>query len=293
MATAVSEIARNAFRYAGGGRVEFAVEGQTPPQILLVRVSDEGPGIANLSSILAGQYRSTTGMGIGIMGTRRLMDAFDIESAPGRAPRSRCGSSCRAPRRWSRRASVAALVDALARERADDPVVGDGAAEPGAAAGAGRAAPPPERAGRAQQRAGGHQPRRGGALRRARREGRPPAAGRRDEVAVPVQHEPRVPHAAELDPGAEPAAARPAGRPADRRAGEADLLHAQGGPGPLRAGQRPARPRQGRGRQGGGAAGRVRRRAPVRRAARHAAPAAGPPIAESRLRGCRRAADRS
>jgi hypothetical protein len=39
------------------------VEGQTPPQILLVRVSDEGPGIANLSSILAGQYRSTTGMG--------------------------------------------------------------------------------------------------------------------------------------------------------------------------------------------------------------------------------------
>ena len=43
---------------------------------------DEGPGIANLSSILAGQYRSTTGMGIGIMGTRRLMDAFDIESAP-------------------------------------------------------------------------------------------------------------------------------------------------------------------------------------------------------------------
>ena len=84
LATAVSEIARNAFRYAGGGRVEFAVEGQTPPQILLVRVSDEGPGIANLSSILAGQYRSTTGMGLGIMGTRRLMDAFDIESAPGR-----------------------------------------------------------------------------------------------------------------------------------------------------------------------------------------------------------------
>ena len=84
LATAVSEIARNAFRYAGGGRVEFSVEGQTPPQILLIRVTDEGPGIANLSSVLSGQYRSTTGMGIGIMGTRRLMDAFDIESAPGR-----------------------------------------------------------------------------------------------------------------------------------------------------------------------------------------------------------------
>src|SRR5215470_18895175 len=84
LATAVSEIARNAFRYARGGRVEFSVEGQTAPQILLVRVTDEGPGIANLSTVLSGQYRSTTGMGIGIMGTRRLMDAFDIESTPGR-----------------------------------------------------------------------------------------------------------------------------------------------------------------------------------------------------------------
>src|SRR5262245_22124483 len=122
LATAVSEIARNAFRYARGGRVEFSVEGQTAPQILLVRVSDEGPGIADLSTVLSGRYRSTTGMGIGIMGTRRLMDAFDIESAADRGttvslrkllPRS---SSLVTP------ASVATLVAALARERADDPV---------------------------------------------------------------------------------------------------------------------------------------------------------------------------
>jgi signal transduction histidine kinase len=122
LATAVSEIARNAFRYAGGGRVEFAVEGQTPPQILLVRVSDEGPGIANLSSILAGQYRSTTGMGIGIMGTRRLMDAFDIESAPGRGTTVSLRKLLPRATPLVTRASVAALVDALARERADDPV---------------------------------------------------------------------------------------------------------------------------------------------------------------------------
>jgi signal transduction histidine kinase/CheY-like chemotaxis protein len=122
LATAVSEIARNAVRYGGGGRVEFSVEGQTPPQILLVRVSDEGPGIANLSSVLSGQYRSTTGMGIGIMGTRRLMDAFDIESAPGRGTTV---SLRKLLPRWSplvTRASVAALVATLARERADDPV---------------------------------------------------------------------------------------------------------------------------------------------------------------------------
>jgi signal transduction histidine kinase/CheY-like chemotaxis protein len=122
LATAVSEIARNAFRYAGGGRVEFAVEGQTPPQILLVRVSDEGPGIANLSSILAGQYRSTTGMGIGIMGTRRLMDAFDIESVPGQGTTVSLRKLLPRATPLVTRASVAALMATLARERADDPV---------------------------------------------------------------------------------------------------------------------------------------------------------------------------
>jgi signal transduction histidine kinase/CheY-like chemotaxis protein len=84
IATAVSEIGRNAFTYAGGGTVEFVVEGQTPPQVLLVRVSDTGRGIADLQRILDGEYQSTTGMGLGIVGTRRLMDQFHIESAPGR-----------------------------------------------------------------------------------------------------------------------------------------------------------------------------------------------------------------
>ena len=84
LATAVSEIARNAFRYAGGGHVEFAVEGATAPQLLEIRVTDAGPGIANLSDVLAGRYRSTTGMGLGIVGARRLMDQFEITSAPGK-----------------------------------------------------------------------------------------------------------------------------------------------------------------------------------------------------------------
>ena len=83
IATAVSEIARNAFTYAGGGTVEFVVEGRTAPQIFLVRVSDRGPGIQDLPRILAGEYRSRTGMGLGILGARRLMDRFHVESAPG------------------------------------------------------------------------------------------------------------------------------------------------------------------------------------------------------------------
>jgi signal transduction histidine kinase/CheY-like chemotaxis protein len=45
-------------------------------------VSDRGPGIANLQTILDGSYRSTTGMGLGIVGARRLMDQFDITTAP-------------------------------------------------------------------------------------------------------------------------------------------------------------------------------------------------------------------
>ncbi|MGH7263329.1 MAG: ATP-binding protein, partial [Candidatus Rokuibacteriota bacterium] len=83
IATALSEIARNAFSYAGGGTVEFLVEGRTPPQILVIQVSDEGPGIADLEGILGGRYRSRSGLGLGIVGARRLMDRFHVESAPG------------------------------------------------------------------------------------------------------------------------------------------------------------------------------------------------------------------
>jgi signal transduction histidine kinase/CheY-like chemotaxis protein len=83
LATAVSEIARNAFQYAGGGRIEFIVEGRTAPQILLMRVTDRGPGIRKLDEILKGEYTSRTGMGLGIVGARRLMDRFEIHSKAG------------------------------------------------------------------------------------------------------------------------------------------------------------------------------------------------------------------
>jgi anti-sigma regulatory factor (Ser/Thr protein kinase) len=54
IATAVSEIARNAFLYAQGGRIEFDIEGETRPQVLLVRVTDQGPGISDLDRVLNG-----------------------------------------------------------------------------------------------------------------------------------------------------------------------------------------------------------------------------------------------
>jgi len=82
LATAVSELARNAYGYAGGGKIEFMIEGQTTPQVMLIRVSDKGPGIVNLAAILEGRYRSSTGMGLGIIGARRLVDQCDIQTAP-------------------------------------------------------------------------------------------------------------------------------------------------------------------------------------------------------------------
>jgi signal transduction histidine kinase/DNA-binding response OmpR family regulator len=84
ISTAVSEIARNAFNYAGGGRVEYSIEGRTSPQLFIIRIRDSGPGVLNLDDILEGRYKSPTGMGMGILGARRLMDQFQIESAAGR-----------------------------------------------------------------------------------------------------------------------------------------------------------------------------------------------------------------
>jgi signal transduction histidine kinase len=80
LATAVSEIARNAFRYAGGGDLEFSVEGRQKPQMFAVKISDRGPGIADLEAILEGRYRSRTGLGRGLLGAKRLMEVFHIES---------------------------------------------------------------------------------------------------------------------------------------------------------------------------------------------------------------------
>jgi signal transduction histidine kinase/CheY-like chemotaxis protein len=119
LATAVSEIARNACTYARGGRLEFRIEGSTPPQVMVMRVTDEGPGIADLPAILEGRYRSPTGMGVGIVGSRRLVDHFEITSSPE-------GTTVVLKRLLPRRVphlgeqAVARIVDDLARQPASD-----------------------------------------------------------------------------------------------------------------------------------------------------------------------------
>src|SRR5215472_9872333 len=100
IATAVSEIARNAFVYAGGGRAEFLVETKESPQLFQIRISDRGKGITNLQAILDGQYRSQSGMGLGLVGARRLMDRFNVESVSGKGTIVELGHDL--PRRASR-----------------------------------------------------------------------------------------------------------------------------------------------------------------------------------------------
>jgi signal transduction histidine kinase len=77
IATSVSEIARNAFEYAGGGRAALLVD-RGREAAFLVRIADEGPGIPHLAEVLEGRYQSPTGMGLGISGARRLSERFEI-----------------------------------------------------------------------------------------------------------------------------------------------------------------------------------------------------------------------
>ncbi|HET8825150.1 MAG TPA: ATP-binding protein [Terriglobales bacterium] len=82
IATALSEIARNAFQYAGGGVVEFRID-RAPTPVFVISVRDKGKGIPNLRDILNGKYISRSGMGLGIIGAKRLMDEFDIQTNSG------------------------------------------------------------------------------------------------------------------------------------------------------------------------------------------------------------------
>jgi signal transduction histidine kinase len=84
ISAAVSEIALNAYQYAGGGQLDFSIARNGNSQKLEIRVSDTGPGIRDIDLILSGQHRSSSGMGLGIQGARRLMDGCHVETAPGR-----------------------------------------------------------------------------------------------------------------------------------------------------------------------------------------------------------------
>ena len=83
VATAISELARNVIQYAGTGRVKIgSLAGQRSG--IEVVVQDEGPGIGDIEQIMRGEFSSKSGMGIGMVGTKNLMDDFDVDTAPGK-----------------------------------------------------------------------------------------------------------------------------------------------------------------------------------------------------------------
>ena len=85
--TAVSELTRNIIRYATAQRGEMVIRsidresGETGIEIV---VSDDGPGIEDIEQVLREGYTSGGGLGLGLPGTRRLMDEMHIDSALGR-----------------------------------------------------------------------------------------------------------------------------------------------------------------------------------------------------------------
>lgn len=82
VATAISELARNIVLYAGRGTIELRVL-DGPDKGIEIIARDDGPGIEDLERVFAGVRRSRRGMGLGLIGTKRLMDRFNIVSKPG------------------------------------------------------------------------------------------------------------------------------------------------------------------------------------------------------------------
>ena len=83
--TAASELARNTLVYGGGGSMRIEVVERPPRTGLRMVFEDSGPGIADVEMALRDGY--TTGGGLGLGGSRRLLDEMEIESAAGQGTR--------------------------------------------------------------------------------------------------------------------------------------------------------------------------------------------------------------
>jgi serine/threonine-protein kinase RsbT len=84
IATAISELGRNILQYAGTGDIALRPTHASSRRGLLVVAHDEGPGIPDTALALQDGYSTSGGLGLGLPGTRRLMDEFEIDSVVGR-----------------------------------------------------------------------------------------------------------------------------------------------------------------------------------------------------------------
>jgi serine/threonine-protein kinase RsbT len=83
LATAISEVARNITAYAGEGEVALRVLNSGSRQGIEVVASDDGPGIVDVELAMQDGYTTGNGLGLGLPGTRRLVDEFDLRTEPG------------------------------------------------------------------------------------------------------------------------------------------------------------------------------------------------------------------
>lgn len=87
IATAISELARNIVVYAGTGEVTVdSVEGPRGSGLRIV-ARDNGPGIANIDAAMTDGFSTGDSLGLGLPGTRRIVDDFDLVTAPGKGVR--------------------------------------------------------------------------------------------------------------------------------------------------------------------------------------------------------------
>ena len=87
MVTAASELARNALIYGRGGTMHWEVMNGSERRGLKLKFADEGPGIPNLELAMTDGWTSGTGLGMGLTGTKRLVNEFEIDSVVGAGTR--------------------------------------------------------------------------------------------------------------------------------------------------------------------------------------------------------------
>ena len=84
LTTAASELSRNIWVHAQKGHARIRILRNGRKVGLELEFVDHGPGIADLNRVLAGGFSTSKSLGLGLSGTKRLVDEFNIDSAPGR-----------------------------------------------------------------------------------------------------------------------------------------------------------------------------------------------------------------
>jgi serine/threonine-protein kinase RsbT len=84
IATAISEVARNIVAYAGGGEIVLRITQRGERRGLMVIATDHGPGIPDIERAMQDGFSTSGGLGLGLPGSKRLMDEFKLVSTIGK-----------------------------------------------------------------------------------------------------------------------------------------------------------------------------------------------------------------